>query len=493
MFSKLKNIIQKIKKLSLSVDNYKKESIIQSLPTVAYVNRAKKFLIEKKYTEAEQILKSALDISDQDALVYKYLGKILEFRLDYNKAIEHYKKSAKLNPQDKEIWLRLGMCQLNIKDFESSIKSFEHADKITPLNTDVQTGWGMALMRQKKYAHARDKFILASKINKYNYAAIHLCAVMDVRLCDYEAAETKLKFLTKVAPNEGSMYEYANLKLIKSDYKTSLEYAQKALGYNKQMLPAYFILGEIYSIQKDYENMQNTYRIAAENDLDCEMLQFEWGKACVRLFDFSEAKKHFDLSLEKNKNYSEAKIGLALINSLNGDFELLKELREKHGNNVYIQESIGLYYLSKEKYEDAIEMFKKALRTDSKQTYNLLHIARTYKKLNNKEKIKEYYEKFVAENPQYIKGFIEYAQYLTEIKEYADAKRKLQKAQKLDSDNLDILNLMFYLSYMLVKDNVSEYNLKEAIKIADKVKILGDFKYEPEKEELEKILKEIQG
>lgn len=210
----IKNVVDKIKDLSVSVDSYKKDSIIQSLPVIAIVNKAKKLIDKKMYDEAEKVLKRGLDIAD-DALLYKYLGKIYETQYKFQEAVEYYDCSAKINPQDKEIWLRLGMSQLNNKMIEEAIISFEKANKITPLNTDVQTGWGMALMKQKKYALARDKFLNATKISKYNFTAILLSAIMEIRLCDYESAEMKLKFLAKVAPNESSTYEYANLKLLK--------------------------------------------------------------------------------------------------------------------------------------------------------------------------------------------------------------------------------------------------------------------------------------
>ena len=493
MFNKIKNIFGKIKDLNVSVDNYKQDSIIQSLPTVAYVNKAKKLIDEKKFDKAEELLKEALDISDQDSRVYKYLGKIYERNFDIINAIENYEKSAQLNPQDKEIWLRLGMCQLNFKQFEKSIESFEKANKVTPMNTDVYTGWGMALMRLKKYALAHDKFLTASQISKYNFTAILLSAIMEIRLCDYDSAETKLQFLAKVAPNESSTYEYAHLKLIKSDYKEAEKYAKKSLEINKQMLPAYFILGEIYSIQKDSEKTNQTFQSAIENDLENETLHFEWGKACVRLFDFECAKNHFEIALSKDSNYTDAKIGLALVKSLEGDFTLLDELKEKYGSNVYIQESIGLKYYSQGKYEDALEMFKKALRTDIKQTYNLLHIARCYINLNNNEKTREYFEKFIAENPQYKPAFLEYSKWLIKIADFANAQRKLRKAEKLDPNCVETLNLLFYSSYTLVKDNICEYNVKEAISIAEKIKTLGNLEYDTEKEELENILKNIQG
>ena len=52
MFGWIKNIFENIKTLNVRVDEYKSDSIIQSLPVVAYVNKAKG-LIENK--EFEQI------------------------------------------------------------------------------------------------------------------------------------------------------------------------------------------------------------------------------------------------------------------------------------------------------------------------------------------------------------------------------------------------------------------------------------------------------
>lgn len=493
MFSWVKNICENIKDLSFSVDKYKSDSIIQSLPTVACVNKAKKLIENNKFDEAEAILKKSLDISNQDDMTYKYLGKIYEFRGDFKQASEYYEQSAKLNPQDKEIWLRLGMCYLNCEKLEDALASFEKANKITPFNTDVQTGLGMVLMKQKKYALARDKFLSAIKISKYNFTAILLSAVMEVKLNEYDAAEMKLQFLAKVAPNEGSLYEYANLKLLKSDYAEAEKYAKKVLEINKQMLPAYLVLGEIYSTQKDLEKTEKIFEKAMFNQLDDPTLHFEWGRAYVRLFEFAKAKAQFEKALEQRNGFLGPKIGLALMKAYEQDFTVLNELKEKYGENVYIQEAIGLQWMSEGKVEDAVEMFKKALRTDKKQVYNYLHLVNCCKLLGNNCKIREYYEKFITETSEYTQGFIEYAKWLISISDFADASRKLRRAEKLDNENCEVLNLLFFTLYTLVKDNICEYNIKEAISIAEKAQVHGKFEYENEKHELENILIDIQG
>lgn len=493
MFSWIKNIFDNIKDLNHVVDNYKSDSIIQSLPTVAYVNKAKKLLREKKFDEAETILNKALDISDQDSMIFKYLGKIYEQRYKFEEATNFYQKSSALNPTDKEIWLRLGMCLLNCKKIPEAISAFEQGDKVTPFNTDIYTGWGMALMKQKKYALARDKFQTASQISKYNYTAILLSAIMEVNLHDYDSAEMKLQFLAKVAPNESSTYEYANLKFLKADYKESEKFALKSIEINKQMLPAYLLLGNIYSLQKNRTQMDNIFQKAIDNGLDCALLHDIWGRGNLRFFDFNNAEKQFSISIDKDNELIEPKLGLALVKAYSKDFTILDELKEKNGQSPYIQEAIGLEEMNNGKTQDAIESFKKALRTDSKQTYNYYNLAQAYKILGDNYKVRENYEKFITENSDYINGFIDYARWLIDTEDFADAQRKLRRANHLDKNNLEVLNLLFLTLYTLVKKNLCEYNIKEAISVAQKAQDLGNLQYTEQKQELENILKDIQG
>ena len=103
MFDWLEKIIEKIASLNFSVDKYKKDTIIQSLPSLAYVNRAKTCIDEEDYKEAERILNEALELPQEDALVYKYLGITAEKTGRIDDALRAYKKSATLNSQDKNL------------------------------------------------------------------------------------------------------------------------------------------------------------------------------------------------------------------------------------------------------------------------------------------------------------------------------------------------------------------------------------------------------
>ena len=172
MFDKLKEIINKIIALSKKLDIDKKEAVIQSIPSLAYVNRAKKCIEKKQYQEAEKILEEAMELPQEDALVYKYLGVICEQTGRLGDAIAAYKKSANVNKNDKDIWRLLGFALVNCNQNEEAVESFENANKISPANTDVFAGWGMALMKLKKYTEAHEKFMESVRLNRYNFMAL---------------------------------------------------------------------------------------------------------------------------------------------------------------------------------------------------------------------------------------------------------------------------------------------------------------------------------
>ena len=223
----LKNIIEKVKDLSSSIDKYREETVIQSLPSYTFVNRAKALIEKGQYKQAEEVLHKALELPQKDALVYKYLGAVYEKLGKFEECVEAYQTSAEISPQDKIIWQRLGFALVTIGKYENAIKSFENANKIQPNNSDTFTGWGMALMKQGEFALAQAKFMEASKANKYNFTAVFLGSVMDIKLGMYDKAEMKLSFLANVCPNANNTFEYARLKALKDDLDSAIHYAKK--------------------------------------------------------------------------------------------------------------------------------------------------------------------------------------------------------------------------------------------------------------------------
>lgn len=480
--------------MNVSIDEYKKDTIIQSLPSLAYVNRAKKLIDSKHYFEAECILNSALNLPQEDALVYKYLGIIAEKTSRKDDAIIAYKKSAKINPNDKDIWRLLGFVLVSVNLAEEAADAFENANKINPMNSDIFTGWGMSLLKQKKYNDAHEKFTQASKLDKYNFMAMLLSAIVEIKLELYDDAETKLKFLSSVSPNESNTYEYAHLKYLRNDYEAALHYAKKALTFNDKMLPAYVLLGEIYYKLKDEKNSLAAYNMAYEKELINESLYLEWGTALHVFEKYDEAKEKFEKVLLTQPDRAEALEGLALCNAYSGNTDaaaaILNGLTDEEQKNDTSLKAKAFIAFRKGDFNEAVELFKEILKTNAYDSRLVYYIAKSYENMQNDILTKEYYEKSINENPAHMLSYTDYANWLLKQNDYTECQRKLRRALKNDENNLDVLNMLFYVSYILVKDNICEYNVKETLNIADKI-IAADsesFKYWKEKDELTEIL-----
>ena len=488
----IKKIREKIKDLNVSVNEYKKETGNQALPTIAYINRAKKFIEKSLYLEARDVLVEALAISEKDALVYKYLGICEEKLGNMTIAVDMYKKSAKINPQDKNIWHKLGMLQVNLKSYEDAEKSFEEACKVTPINTDVQAGWGMALLKQKKYPQALEKFTKAIQFNRYNFSAMLLAAIVEIRLGKYNDAETKLNFLMNTSPTEGAAYEYANLCKLKENYDSAIHYAEISVSLNPNMLPAYMILGEVYALKFDYQNSLKWFTEAEKQELTSPMLYIAWGDALVNLYKFEEAKQKYQTALLKDIESIEAQTGMALCCAETKDFDRMHDfinfVQEKNVESLAIDEAKGVAELAYGHVQEAIEIYKNVLVKEPKRTYNYYRLAQCYKNLGKIDMVKDSYDKLLKFTPDFAGGYLDYAKYLISLEDYKDAQRKLRKAEKLSPDNQEILNLLFYTCYILVKENLCEYNIKEAISVANKVE---NFEYPELREDLERLLREI--
>ena len=486
----LKNIIDKVKSLNSSVDKFKAETVIQSLPSLTYVNRAKVLIEQNKYEEALDILLKALELPQKDALVYKYLGLVYERLGDFEKSVENYQTSADLNPQDRNIWQRLGFALISIGKYENAVKSFENSDKVQSNNSDTFTGWGMALMKQHKYAEAHEKFIEAAKHNKYNFSAVFLCAVMEIKLEMYDKAEMKLTFLANVCPNANNTFEFARLKYLKKDYDSAIHYAHKSLDFNSNMLPSYILLGQLYALKFDSENSLKYFQTAEEKNLTNAAVYLELGNVLEKFEKYDEAKSKLLKALELDAENVEINSYLGLCCAARKELDeakpLLEKALEKEPENKVVKQALGIIAYENDETYKALEL----LRSDDEDAVNSYYLAKCYEKLNNDTKVKDYYENAILFNPKYIAAFTDYSRYLVSRNEFPEAQRKLRKALKADENNAALLNLMFYVSYILVKENLCEYNVKETLSIAEKIENIDRnlFEYPEQKAELTAIL-----
>jgi predicted Zn-dependent protease len=171
---------------------------------------------------------------------------------------------------------------------------------------------------------------------------------------------------------------------------------------------------------------------------------------------------------------------------------ILKErLTAQNPQNPILKGRLAIEELRAGNYETANSLIREICEKTNCQYILDYYLALIQVKLENNAKAIEYFEASLEKNPLFTLCSIEYSKFLIDIGKYVEAKRKLRKALKYDENNPKLLNLLFHVSYILVKEDVCEYNVKEAINIAKNIKDPDLFEYKDELKDLTEMLENL--
>lgn len=483
MFDYLKKILEQVRQISDNVDDYKKLSPSGAMPAVAQVNTALKLLKKNKIEEAEALLLEAEELYPASETVFRTLGYVYESRKEFEKAAQYFQKALNLNPIKKDLFMRLGYAQLSSRQNEAARKTFERALKLFLLDAEVITGYGMALYRLEDFEEARKQFVKAFSIDGRNLNALFLTATIDTMLGDYERAETRLSLLVKLAPNTAHLYEYAKLKKLKGDYDMAEKLALRAIDSNKNFLPAYILLAEIFQMRFDLDKALEWLQVAEDNELNSAALYMARANICMYKEDFDSALAAYRKVLEyEQSKYTDMKILICeiLLDNIEGKEDIVKTMTDGEDNeSAYMLLGVWNYKIGN--ITAAEEFFKKALHITLKLPVVYYRLAKIYQAKGEDYKTDKYFNLEIEKNPYHFKSHRDFIEYLMNKGNFEDARFKIKKALKLFPENPELENLLFYTGFRLVDEKTSGYNVKELLKLAEKLEKNSTFLYADEK------------
>lgn len=490
MFDYLKKILEQVREISQHVDDYKKLSPSGAMPSVAQVNKAVKLLKQNKRAEAEAILLEAVELFPSNEAVFRTLGYLYETGKDFEKAAFYFQKALDLNPIKKDLFMRLGFAQLSARLNDDARKTFERGKNVFKSDADIITGYGMALYRLEKFEEARVEFVKAFAIDSHNMNALFLTATIDIMFGDYERAETRLSLLVKVAPGTAHLYEYAKLKKLKTDYESAESLAKQALETNKNFLPAYLLLADIYNAKCDISRALEWIQKAEDNELYSASLYMARANIYMYQEDFASALEAYKKVLEYEQDKS-TDMKILICEILMGNIEdkeaAVKALTSDIENDedkemkavAYMLK--GVWNYKQDNFTAAEENFRKALQITLKLPAVYYLLAKIYEAGGDNYKTEKYYELTIEKSPHHIKAYKDYIKYYLAQENFAQARFKIKKALKLFPDDSFFENSLFYTSFRLLNENSSDYNVKELLKLAEKLEKNSTFLYADEK------------
>lgn len=491
-FEFFKNIVDDVKKLDGEVNDYKSIAKNPAMPSIAYVNWAIHLAESGHMKEAEEKLLSSTLMAHQTPEAYINLGVLKIKERKFEEAIKLYSRAIRLDSNSAKAYCFLANALTEMKDFQDAERKFKQALKIDPNNSDILLNWGISLVRQRKFVQAKEKFQQACKFNTPNLNAIYFLGLIDIELNEEEKAKEKFSLIVSVIPTHYEAFYYlAYIYFREGNYEKSLTYALSSIEIFNRKTETYMLIGENYMSLEKEEECLKAYEDGAKLCITTYFFLISWGISLQKFGHYEESKSKFNQAIEMDSknDLAHAYLGIAhyKLNDYDKAIVSLNCALEINPSNAVVLDTLGQIQFDREDYKGAVKYYSSVLKHNVKLVDNYAKIANAYFLDGNISKANEFYQRALEYQPNNASIYVDFAKILIEQKDYQAALKKLMSAYKLDDDNLDCLNLLFYVNYTLAKETLCDYNMESAIEFARIIeKNYPDaFVYKDEKHELE--------
>ena len=226
-----------------------------------YINKGLSFLKQRKYNEAEENFKKAIEINPQNDSAYYNLGNIYKRQQKYNEAEESYKKAIEINPQNDSAYNNLGILYQLQQKYSNAEESYKKAIEINPQNDSAYYNLGIIYQQQQKYSNAEESYKKAIEINPQKDSAYYNLGNIYQLQQKYSNAEESYKKAIKInsIPVYKNSLSEVNRKL--EDYKEALFNRLDNLGkYEIELESFENLVKKIgHSLYKEFFASTNSY------------------------------------------------------------------------------------------------------------------------------------------------------------------------------------------------------------------------------------------
>ncbi len=384
--------------------------------------------------EKYKYLNMSLEINPNGAGTYGELGKYYSEKGNYTKALENYSKGMILNPKMYELYGGRGNVYVELKEYAKAEKDYFQALSLRPDSFIVRNCLGHMYSMSRDYPKSIKWYTEVISVYKkkdkwmgYNDRGdvYNEMGEFDKALDDFNTAlnhvppEMKNYNLAKsiIYQNRGNVYYHKgdgnkaiadyerSIALNDGDYvsRCNLAAVYKRTGYYYKALDLYtealknadnniwqakiyLWRGEVNELLKQRENAKREYELAIQKDEKYADAYKFLGTVYSYEGDYDRAIKYLSKAVELDSEYWEAEynLSIAYLKKGNGDktIEVARSLMRKYPDNPRGYDMCGCGYELKGMYEMAINYIEKAIQIDPKSSEyceDLERVKRKYK------------------------------------------------------------------------------------------------------------------
>jgi tetratricopeptide (TPR) repeat protein len=424
MFARLGFIYFQLGKPDLAVASNKKAIAKEPQSFVGYQNLFLISIQSQKPNDALAVLDDAAKVPRTSAEFLIGLGELygnygLQVRAQRDMAnargaavLDRAAKSQSLDPQ---LRLRLANAFNMVGKEEEAAKIYAAMLKDlpdVPFTQDVRARLADIYLREHDQEHAEQQLERIIEEDPTDSQAHYLLGRIATDKTNFvKAADSFSKVILLQPSFEPAYYELAYAQLMEGKYDDSIVTLSDARGKFRQNFFLEFLTGTAYSHQKDYTNAIKSYTTAevvaraTEPARLTDSFYFQFGAACERAGDYTQAEKLFEKCLSLSPNLAEAQNYLGFMwadrgENLSRARELIEKAVKAEPQNAAYLDSMGWVLFKLNNFNEALKYMEDAIKNSEEEDPTIYdHLGDIYAALKQTDKAREAWQKSLSLEP----------------------------------------------------------------------------------------------
>jgi tetratricopeptide (TPR) repeat protein len=198
--------------------------------------------------------KNNIVVNRNNKKLYRGKGIAYYHSKDYDKAILEFKKALTINELsqlDVDILYYIGSSLMNIGSYDEAIELYSDLIRRDKKSADAYSSRALCYRNRGDFAQSLEDYDAAIGLEPKNYAHYFGKYYLLTDSGDFAAANEVLLNASKLERKTGAdQYNLAKVHFYQGDYELAL--SELSEGFKNGFTEAYYFIGEIYRIKKDY-------------------------------------------------------------------------------------------------------------------------------------------------------------------------------------------------------------------------------------------------
>ncbi len=334
-----------------------------------YWGLSKCAIADRDMAKAKQWLDAALQIKEQQARTWVFIGDWEQINKDLPRAMAAYANALKLDPNNVEALHNRASLSMSQGQLDNASKDVERIRQLAPKSLAATYLQAMLSFQHKQYPEARDALHKVFKITTNHMPSILLAGTTDYALGSYQQAETHLnRFLTRFPGHVFARRMLAATQIKLDKPGNALETLAPLISPDSRDAQSLALASDAYRAQNEHAKAAGLLQRASVIDPKNASIQTQLGITYLTTGDTSLAITELEAAaaLDTAQFKADSLLAQTYLNRKEYDKALaaIAAMEKKLPNNAVAHNMRGNAYLGKNDPASARKSFERALEAD---------------------------------------------------------------------------------------------------------------------------------